>query len=242
MKVVYQDVWQPSEALVAVRRGGHDVDGREPPPSSSTHRRQQQQRRDTSAGSSFFICGGAPFPRTFVAEADQYLGAELVAVWGMTENGIVTTTTPGDPARSWPTATARRWTGWRSGWSTTDGARGRPWARSAVSRCGARARPWATSNGPTSTPRRRRRRRLVRHRRPGSPPGRRRYPHLGTDEGPGHPRRRERAGRRDRRLSCITHPKVREVAVVGYPDDRLGERACAVVVVPRWRAPRRSPS
>jgi cyclohexanecarboxylate-CoA ligase len=26
------------------------------------------------------------------------------------------------------------------------------------------------------------------------------------------------------------HPKVKEVAVVGYPDDRLGERACAVVV------------
>jgi cyclohexanecarboxylate-CoA ligase len=26
------------------------------------------------------------------------------------------------------------------------------------------------------------------------------------------------------------HPKVREVAVVGVPDERLGERACAVVV------------
>jgi cyclohexanecarboxylate-CoA ligase len=28
-----------------------------------------------------------------------------------------------------------------------------------------------------------------------------------------------------------THPKVRDVAVVGYPDERLGERACAFVVV-----------
>ena len=26
------------------------------------------------------------------------------------------------------------------------------------------------------------------------------------------------------------HPKVREVAVIGFPDERLGERACAVVV------------
>ena len=26
------------------------------------------------------------------------------------------------------------------------------------------------------------------------------------------------------------HPRVREVAVIGYPDERLGERACAVVV------------
>ncbi|HEY2204627.1 MAG TPA: AMP-binding protein [Pseudonocardia sp.] len=28
----------------------------------------------------------------------------------------------------------------------------------------------------------------------------------------------------------VAHPRVREVAVVAYPDDRLGERACAVVV------------
>jgi cyclohexanecarboxylate-CoA ligase len=30
--------------------------------------------------------------------------------------------------------------------------------------------------------------------------------------------------------ALYTHPKVREVAVIGYPDERLGERACAVVV------------
>lgn len=33
------------------------------------------------------------------------------------------------------------------------------------------------------------------------------------------------------------HPKVREVAVVGYPDERLGERACAVVVTEGPDAP-----
>lgn len=33
-------------------------------------------------------------------------------------------------------------------------------------------------------------------------------------------------------LACalLRHPAVREVAVVGYPDERLGERACALVV------------
>ena len=30
--------------------------------------------------------------------------------------------------------------------------------------------------------------------------------------------------------ALLGHPGVREVAVVGVPDDRLGERACAVVV------------
>jgi non-ribosomal peptide synthetase component E (peptide arylation enzyme) len=28
-----------------------------------------------------------------------------------------------------------------------------------------------------------------------------------------------------------SHPSVRDVAVVGYPDERLGERACACVVM-----------
>ncbi|MFE9322373.1 hypothetical protein ACIHDR_25085 [Nocardia sp. NPDC052278] len=30
--------------------------------------------------------------------------------------------------------------------------------------------------------------------------------------------------------ALFTHPDIEEVAVVGYADDRLGERACAVVV------------
>ena len=30
--------------------------------------------------------------------------------------------------------------------------------------------------------------------------------------------------------ALLRHPAVREVAVVGYPDERLGERACAVIV------------
>src|SRR5260370_17469438 len=29
----------------------------------------------------------------------------------------------------------------------------------------------------------------------------------------------------------LTHPAVQDVAVVGYPDDRLGERACALAVL-----------
>ncbi|HEY2694770.1 MAG TPA: AMP-binding protein [Pseudonocardiaceae bacterium] len=35
----------------------------------------------------------------------------------------------------------------------------------------------------------------------------------------------------------ISHPDVSQVAVVGYPDERLGERACAVVVPKKGRAP-----
>jgi cyclohexanecarboxylate-CoA ligase len=37
------------------------------------------------------------------------------------------------------------------------------------------------------------------------------------------------------------HPDVVKVAVIGIPDERLGERICAVVVTPRTHRCRRSP-
>jgi non-ribosomal peptide synthetase component E (peptide arylation enzyme) len=37
--------------------------------------------------------------------------------------------------------------------------------------------------------------------------------------------------------SLFTHPKVADVAVVGLPDERTGERACAVVVAADVGAP-----
>jgi len=43
------------------------------------------------------VCGGAPIPPKAVEDAREVLGLELIAVWGMTENLIVTTTRPGDP-------------------------------------------------------------------------------------------------------------------------------------------------
>ena len=35
----------------------------------------------------------------------------------------------------------------------------------------------------------------------------------------------------------IAHPAIAEIAVVGVPDDRTGERACAVIVTADQRAP-----
>jgi cyclohexanecarboxylate-CoA ligase len=36
--------------------------------------------------------------------------------------------------------------------------------------------------------------------------------------------------------ALLRHPAIRDVAVVGYPDERLGERACAVLI-PEGSAP-----
>ncbi len=44
-----------------------------------------------------FLTAGAPIPRVLVKRATERLGALIVAAWGMTENGAVTMTRPGDP-------------------------------------------------------------------------------------------------------------------------------------------------
>jgi cyclohexanecarboxylate-CoA ligase len=57
----------------------------------------QQRQRRSIPGFRLFICGGAAIPPHVVHQTTEHLGAELVAVWGMTENMVVTTTRPGDP-------------------------------------------------------------------------------------------------------------------------------------------------
>jgi cyclohexanecarboxylate-CoA ligase len=94
--VVLQDVWEPrraadliaqervtftfastpflSDLTDAVGRGGCDV--------SSLR---------------FFVAAGAPIPRVLVERASKTLDAAIISAWGMTENGAATTTRPGDP-------------------------------------------------------------------------------------------------------------------------------------------------
>ena len=43
-----------------------------------------------------FCSAGAPIPRVLVETATKRLGAQILSGWGMTENGLVTTTIPGD--------------------------------------------------------------------------------------------------------------------------------------------------
>jgi cyclohexanecarboxylate-CoA ligase len=44
-----------------------------------------------------FLAAGAPIPRVLVERATKTLGANIVSAWGMTENGAATTTKLGDP-------------------------------------------------------------------------------------------------------------------------------------------------
>jgi cyclohexanecarboxylate-CoA ligase len=48
-----------------------------------------------------FLCAGAPIPGPLVERAQRTLGANIVSAWGMSENGAVTTTLIGDdPSRA----------------------------------------------------------------------------------------------------------------------------------------------
>lgn len=44
-----------------------------------------------------FVSAGAPIPRALVSKARQVLGAAIISAWGMSENGAVTTTRLEDP-------------------------------------------------------------------------------------------------------------------------------------------------
>lgn len=44
-----------------------------------------------------FVCGGAPIPRVLAEDAARKLSIDLMAVWGMSECGVVTTTKLNDP-------------------------------------------------------------------------------------------------------------------------------------------------
>lgn len=96
MTVVYQDVWDAEQLLDAIETEG--IVWTVSATAFAMDMIAAQRRRPRNVDSfRYFICGGAPIPPVVVEEAAEVLGAELIAVWGMTENMVTTTTRPGDP-------------------------------------------------------------------------------------------------------------------------------------------------
>ncbi|MCC6433543.1 MAG: AMP-binding protein [Acidimicrobiales bacterium] len=233
MKVVYQDVWDADQAL----RICHD-EGVTFTMGSTTFLLDTVAAQRRAGGAPppafrYFVCGGAPIPSPLVYEAREQLDVEVVAVWGMTENGAATLTRPGDEADVV---------------ANSDG----------IAANGMEVR--VVDDGGTELPVGTVGRLQVRG--PNQTPGYYQRPDLyeaclspATDDGPAWfdtgdlaLRRADggiRISGRSKDLiirggenipvaevegALFGHPKVREVAVVGLPDARLGERACAVVV------------
>lgn len=97
---VLQDLWEPAKAIELIR------DERVSFTMASTPFLTDLARTvaaDVKAGGvgvptlRIFLCAGAPIPGPLVEQARGALGAKVVSAWGMSENGAVTTTLPEDP-------------------------------------------------------------------------------------------------------------------------------------------------
>lgn len=222
---VLQDIWDPARAAALIREEGVTFT------MGSTPFLTDLARVVSDSGTPVpslrtFLCAGAPIPGALVESARLALGATIVSAWGMSENGAVTTTLPDDPeARA----------------STTDG---RPLPGVEV-----RVVDGADADVPTGETGRL----LVRA--CSNFGGYLKRPHLNSTDADGWfdtgdlarldaygylriaGRSKDviiRGGENIPVLEVETllyrHPAVSQVAIVAYPDERLGERACAFVV------------
>jgi cyclohexanecarboxylate-CoA ligase len=96
LTAIYQDVWDASTMLELVERYRVSWTMAATPFLLDAVRAQRATPHDLSS-LRYVVSGGAPIPSRLVTDVRSQLGAQLVAVFGMTENGAVTITGPDDP-------------------------------------------------------------------------------------------------------------------------------------------------
>lgn len=95
-KLVLQDIWVPEEAARLIRDEGVTYTKGSTPFLADLTNTPAIDRYDIGTLRTF-VSSGAPIPRVLVERASQRLGAAIISAWGMSETGSVTTTIPGDP-------------------------------------------------------------------------------------------------------------------------------------------------
>jgi cyclohexanecarboxylate-CoA ligase len=228
MTAVYLDVWQPGRALDIIA-------AQEPSWSFGSATfvldliSAQRERGATGTSLRYFVSGGAAIPPVAVADCLDRLGARLVAVWGMTENGAATCT-PRDAGSLAAAEDDGRPPPWvelkivspESQKSLSSGVAGRLLVRGASQTLGYARRPALTAACKDAD-------------------GWFQTGDLGYLDDSGHlhitGREKDMIIRGGENIPVTelegmlyAHPRISEIAIVGYPDERLGERACAVVV------------
>ncbi|MBI5911861.1 MAG: AMP-binding protein [Betaproteobacteria bacterium] len=96
-KMVLQDVWAADQAAQRIQDEGCTFTMAATPFLIDLTDLATLDKFDIST-LRLFACGGAPVPEALVPHAAKRLGCSIMAAWGMTENGAVTITKPGDPA------------------------------------------------------------------------------------------------------------------------------------------------
>lgn len=94
-RVVLQDIWEPKKAVQLIREHGVTFT------MASTPFLTDLARTVTESGTALttlrtFVCAGAPIPGPLVEQARTAMGTKIISAWGMSENGAVTTTRPED--------------------------------------------------------------------------------------------------------------------------------------------------
>jgi cyclohexanecarboxylate-CoA ligase len=94
--VVLLDVWEPKKAVELIRAEGVSFTMASTPFLTDLTRTVQETGQAVPTLKTF-LCAGAPIPGPLVEQARKTLGTKIVSAWGMTENGAVTTTKLDDP-------------------------------------------------------------------------------------------------------------------------------------------------
>jgi cyclohexanecarboxylate-CoA ligase len=174
-----------------------------------------------------FVSAGAPIPRALVTKARATLGAAIISAWGMSENGAVTTTRPDDPEEKTTNTDGLALPGMEvrvldaNGRPARTGEEGQLQVRGCSNFVGYLKRPELD---------------------PKDPDGWFDTGDLARMDEAGYIRIAGRSKdiiiRGGENIPVVEvegllfrHPAVAAVAIVGYPDERLGERACAFVVL-----------
>ncbi|MGW8555973.1 AMP-binding protein [Streptomyces tubercidicus] len=225
---VHIDAWDPELMLRILEHEGVTFFMGAPTFLADLIEVQRAGQRDLSALVTF-ATGSAPVAPVVVERAREVLGCRVYALWGMTENGCVTVTRPEEPALRAAESDGTAVPGMEvrivhqeTGAPVPPGGTGLLQVRGASQCLSYFRRPEVyaaslTEDGWFDTG------------------------DLARDDGHGGIRI---AGRTKDVISrgaenipvteveaaLLRHPAIRDVAVVGYPDERLGERACAVLI------------
>jgi cyclohexanecarboxylate-CoA ligase len=224
--VVLQDLWDPTKAASLIREEQVTFTMASTPFLSDLTRIVKDSAQPVPSLNTF-LCAGAPIPGPLVEQAQAGLGAKIVSAWGMTENGAVTLIQLDDDDKLASTTDGCALPGVEvkvidgDGKTLPPGQIGRLMVRSYSNFGGYLKRPqwnctdqegwfdtgdlaYMNANG---------------------------YIRISGRSKDVIIRGGENIPVVEVEALLYKHPAVSQVAIVAYPDERLGERACAVVVL-----------
>ena len=96
MHAVLMDIWNPNMAIELIRQESVSFTMASTPFLTDLAKNVEASDQDVSTLRTF-VCAGAPIPSPLVEMARRVLGTKIVSAWGMTENGAVTMVDINDP-------------------------------------------------------------------------------------------------------------------------------------------------